>query len=100
MKRLMSKGLNPMQLAIVYKKVLQLVEGTEIANNREMMKKVIKEEYHKMYPNSFMPIDEKESTLSEIYNNYGAIEELANSLGIQDMGSLLECIRKGASKDE
>ena len=96
MQKLMAKSLNPMQLALVYKQVVELTQGTDIAKDREKLKQIIKEEYHKMYPHSFMPIDDTEETLTSIYNNYGRIEELANTLGIKDIDTLLNCIEKGA----
>jgi len=96
MNKLMSKSLNPMQLAIVYKNVVELTQGTEVAKDREQLKKIIKEEYHKLYPHSYMPINDKEETLTSIYNNYGRIEELAIELGIKDIDNLLNCIAMGA----
>ena len=96
MKKLMARSLNPMQLAIVYKQVVELTKGTDVARDREQLKKIIKEEYHKLYPNSFMPIDDKEETLTSIYDNYGRIEECAIALGIKDIDSLLSCIERGA----
>lgn len=99
MKKLMSQNLNPMQLAIVYKQIVKLTEGTDVAKDREQLKKIIKEEYHKLYPYSYMPIDDKEDTLTSIYNNYGRIEELAIKLGIEDIDTLLNCIKKGAKSE-
>jgi len=95
MQRLMSKSLNPMQLALVYKQVVELTQGTDVAKDREQLKKIIKEEYHKLYPHSFMPIDDKEGTLTSIYNNYGRIEECAIHFGIETIDELLDVIEKG-----
>lgn len=100
MKRLMSKGLNPMQLAIVYKQVLEATKGTEASKDREAMKRIIKEEYHKLYPNSYMPVDDKEDTMSSIFNNYGRVEELAISLGLSSIDEVLACMAKGANKGD
>ena len=96
MDRLMTKSLNPMQLAIVYKQVVELTKGTEVAKDREQLKKIIKEEYKKLYPHSFMPKDNKEETVTSIYNNYGRIEECAINLGIESIDELLSIIENGA----
>lgn len=95
MQRLMSKSLNPMQLAIVYKHVVELTQGTDVAKDREQLKKIIKEEYNKLYPHSFMPIDDKEDTITSIYNNYGRIEECAIYFGIETIDELLDVIERG-----
>lgn len=98
MARLTTRGLNPIQLAIVYKRVLEATKGTPESKDREAMKRVIKEEYRRMYPNSYMPKDDKDETLIAIYTNYGMIEDLAESLGLQGIESILECIRRGSEK--
>lgn len=98
MNKLMSKSLNPQQLAIVFKQVVEMTNGTPIAKDREKLKNIIKDEYHKQFPNSYMPKDNKEETITEIYNNYGKIEELSIQLGIENIEELLQCIKRGKDK--
>ena len=95
MRKLMGKHLNPTQLAIVYKQVVAATNGTEASRDRELLKRIIMEEYEKAFPDSYMPIDNKEDTLISIYTNYGRVEQLANELGIADIEELLRCIQIG-----
>lgn len=95
MRKLMGKHLNPTQLAIVYKQVVAATNGTNASKDRELLKRIIMEEYEKAFPNSFMPIDNKEDTIISIYTNYGMVEQLANELGIADIEELLKCIKIG-----
>lgn len=96
MRRLTSRGLNPTQLARAYSNVLELTSGTEIAKDKERIKEILKEEYAKMFPNSFMPIDAKEETITSIYNSWGMVEELACSLGLGSLEDILNAIKNGA----
>ena len=96
MTKLMTTGLNPMQLAKVYRDVVLATKDLPISKDREKIKQIIKEEYKKQYPFSFMPKDDNEQTITTIYNNYGRIEQLSNQLGIENIEDLLKVIAKGA----
>lgn len=99
MRRLTGRGLNPTQLAKAYRNVLELTSGTEIAKDKEKIKAILKEEYAKMFPNSFMPIDAKEETIASIYNSWGMVEELACSLGLGSLEDVLNAIKNGAKSE-
>lgn len=97
MERLMVRGLNPMQLANAYRCMLRETNGMAISHDREGLVRILREEYDRLYPDSFMPRDAREETVTSIYNNYGRIEECAVSLGIDSIDGIVEAMRRGAT---